>query len=220
MLPKPYTVTEAMAVGTTEEVTSKEATPPNEGIDQKITTEELTFADEVGAIPGGEGVRLCIQCGACSGSCPNVAQMEYSPRKIIAMIRAGKRKEVLSCNTPWICATCYMCTVRCPRDVRATELMHTLERLSAQYGLRSRKVCTPEMYTTFVNSIKTNGRVHEVGLMLQYYLKTNPLSALRMTNVGLGLLSHGRMAFKPPRIKGVKQIQAMLKKAKESGGVK
>ena len=188
----------------------------------RVTTdvEDPNFVDEVHSLPGGEGVRWCIQCGVCSASCPNVAQMDYSPRRTIAMIRAGRRKDVLTCNTMWICASCYMCTVRCPRDVKPTELMHTLERLSTHYGVRSSRVSTPAMYQAFVNSIKSNGRVHEVGLMMEYYRKTNPISALRMSGVGLGLLTHGRMSLKANKIKGVGQINAMLKKAQALGGAK
>jgi hypothetical protein len=76
------------------------------------------------------------------------------------------------------------------------------------------------MYQAFVNSIKSNGRVHEVGLMMEYYRKTNPISALRMSGVGLGLLTHGRMSLKANKIKGVRQINAMLKKAQALGGAK
>ena len=51
-----------------------------------------TFVDEVSAQPGGEKINECIQCGVCSGSCTTVEWWEYPPRKIIAMIRAGKIK--------------------------------------------------------------------------------------------------------------------------------
>jgi len=178
------------------------------------------FLDEVCSVPGGEGVSWCIQCGVCSASCPNVAQMDYSPRKTIALIRSGRRYDVLTSNTPWICATCYMCTVRCPRDVKPTELMHALERLAIHHGLRNARVSTPAMYSAFVDSIKSNGRVHEFGMMLKYYLKTNPLAALKMTSVGLKLLTHGRMSLKPKKIKGVKQIKTIVNKARSLGGVK
>ncbi len=186
----------------------------------KESLDTNSFLEEVIATPGGEGVSWCIQCGVCSASCPNVAQMDYSPRRTIAKIRAGRRREVLTSNTPWICATCYMCTVRCPRDVKPTELMHALERLAIRHGLRSPKVSAPEAYSAFVSSIKSNGRVHEFGMMMDYYLKTNPLAALKVAPVGLKLLTHGRMAMKASKIKGTDQIQAMIKKAQSLGGVR
>jgi heterodisulfide reductase subunit C len=42
-------------------------------------TQANTFIEEICAIPGGEGIRLCIQCGTCTASCPNADKMEYTP---------------------------------------------------------------------------------------------------------------------------------------------
>lgn len=174
------------------------------------------FLDEVCSTPGGESTRWCMQCGMCSASCPNVAQMDYSPRKTIALIRAGRRHDVLTSNSMWVCASCYLCTVRCPQDVTITDLMHALERLAVRHGLHSGHA-TPAMYRAFVDSIKSNGRVHELGMM-KFYLKTNPFAALKMLPVGLRLLSHGRMPLKGRKIKGTRQLKTMMEKAEALGG--
>jgi heterodisulfide reductase subunit C len=92
--------------------------------------EDRTFLAEVASVPGGVKIRECIQCGTCTGSCPNANQMDHSPREIIALIRAGLREEVLTSNSMWYCLSCYQCTVRCPRDIKPTDLMHSLECLA------------------------------------------------------------------------------------------
>lgn len=183
-----------------------------------VKVNEDGFLDEVCSLPGGSCVRWCVQCGMCSASCPNVSQMEYSPRKIIALIRAGKKYEVLASNSMWVCASCYLCTVRCPKDVKPTELMHTLECLAVHYGLANRKTATPAMYQAFVDSIKRDGRVHEFGLMVRYYLKTNPFTAFKLLPVALKLLAHQRMPVRGEKIKGIEQVKAMMDKAHTLGG--
>jgi heterodisulfide reductase subunit C len=192
-------------------------------MNQELTAtkvDENGFLKEVCSMPGGECVRWCIQCGMCSASCPNISEMDYSPRRVIALIRAGKRREVLTSNSMWICASCYLCTVRCPKDVKPTELMHTLEGLAVRHGLANGKVATPVMYRAFVDSIKSNGRVHEFGLMAKYYLKTNPFAALKMLPMALKLLTHGRMPLRGETVKGKEQIKAMMEKANALGGAK
>jgi heterodisulfide reductase subunit C len=192
-------------------------------MNQELTAtkvDENGFLKEVCSMPGGECVRWCIQCGMCSASCPNISEMDYSPRRVIALIRAGKRREVLTSNSMWICASCYLCTVRCPKDVKPTELMHTLEGLAVRHGLANAKVATPVMYRAFVDSIKSNGRVHEFGLMAKYYLKTNPFAALKMLPMALKLLTHGRMPLRGETVKGKEQIKAMMEKANALGGAK
>ncbi|MDI6814865.1 MAG: 4Fe-4S dicluster domain-containing protein, partial [Dehalococcoidales bacterium] len=123
-----------------------------------------SFVDEVAATPGGENIRACIQCGICTGSCPVASEMEYPPRKIIALIRIGMRNEVLSSSSMWHCLSCYMCTVRCPQGVKPTELAHALNSLAYQHGFTIRGTRTPAVCESFVSSIKGNGRVHEFGM--------------------------------------------------------
>jgi len=176
------------------------------------------FIEEIAAIPGGEQIFACIQCGVCTGTCPVAVEMEFPPRKIIALIRAGERDEVLSSSSMWHCLSCYMCTVRCPRGVKPTELAHALECLANQQGFRVKGTQTPAMYRSFVSSIKGNGRVHEFGMMLRFYLLNNPLATLRMLPLGLKLLLHRRMPFLPKKVKGRKELSKIIQKFREVRG--
>lgn len=74
------------------------------------------------------------------------------------------------------------------------------------------------MYQSFVNSLKANGRLHELGFMLGYYLRTNPLAALKNTRVALGLLLTGRLPLGAKKVKGKEEIKAILDKVKAIGG--
>ncbi len=61
-------------------------------------TREPTFVEEIAAIPGGEGILVCMQCGTCTASCPNADLMDHAPSELIAMVKADMKKEVLSSN--------------------------------------------------------------------------------------------------------------------------
>ena len=180
-----------------------------------------SFVEEVVTTPGGENIRACIQCGVCTGACPVASEMEYPPRKVIALIRAGMRDEVLSSSSTWHCLSCYMCTVRCPRDIKPAELVHALESLASQHGFRVKETRTPAMYRSFVSSINRNGRVHEFGMMLKYYwsiksyLLTNPLATLRMLPLGLKLFLHKRMPLMPKKVKGREDLSKVIQRFRE-----
>jgi heterodisulfide reductase subunit C len=176
-----------------------------------------SFLDEVKATPGGEHILACIQCGTCTGSCPMAEYMEYPPRKIIAMIRAGLRDEVLSSSSMWHCLSCYSCTARCPRGVKPTELAHALESLASQHGFNIGGTRTPVFYRSFVDSINGNGRVFELGMMMKYYLLTNPLAAMKLWKVGLMLFLRKRMPLKPARVKDKEGLVKIMRKFKEVG---
>ena len=182
-----------------------------------------TFFKEVVAETPGEDVNLemCIQCGTCGGSCPSSADMEHTPRKLFAMIEAGKRDEVLRSNTPWYCVSCYYCIVRCPQEVKITDIMYTLKRMAVKEGhyRESSAADMPGFSETFMDMVENYGRSFELGLATRYHLRHHPLGAMKMaTNMGFDLFRKGRMDLTPRRIKGIDQLKAILARAKELGG--
>jgi heterodisulfide reductase subunit C len=181
---------------------------------------DLSFIQEVCAIPGGESINSCIQCGVCTGSCPTANRWDYPPRRVIALVRAGLREELLSSNSMWFCVSCYSCTVRCPRDIKPADIMHALEIIAIRSSKSTKRSKTPILYRCFVDSARGNGRVYELGMMIKLFLKTNPFAALRLAPVGLGLFLHKRLPLKPSRIKGMGELKAILDKARELGGAK
>ena len=182
---------------------------------EALTNSATSFMDQVASIHGGDGFVHCIQCGTCTGSCPNANEMEYTPRKVIAMIRAGMQKEVLSSNAMWYCASCYLCSERCPRGIKVTELMYALKQLAYRNGFRHGPTGEPIMYRTFVDLINQNGRVHEVGLTSRFYMQSRPLAILKMAPIGLKLFLLGRMPLRPHAIRDKEQLVAIIKKARE-----
>jgi hypothetical protein len=46
-------------------------------------------------------------------------------------------------------------------------------------------------------------------------LKHNPFGVFKIASMGIGMVSRGRMAFTPTRIKGLDGLKAILAKAKE-----
>jgi len=184
-------------------------------------TRVSTFVDEISAVPGGEGIRLCIQCGTCTASCPNADRMEHTPAQLIAMARAGMREEVLSSNAMWYCLSCYLCTVRCPRGIKQTDLMHVFEGIAVREGKSHGRTLTPTMYRSFSDFVYSLGSLPEFGFMTWFYLLTNPLRAFRVIPVALNLLKHGRLSIRARKLtpEGTNQLKAILNKAESLGGV-
>ncbi|MBM3956480.1 MAG: 4Fe-4S dicluster domain-containing protein [Gemmatimonadetes bacterium] len=183
--------------------------------------EERDFVREVESVPGGETIRSCIQCGTCSASCLFASSMDYTPRMMILLTKANRRKEVLSSNTMWICASCYLCTVRCPAGVEITSFMHALESLAARDGDGKDRSAALKLYSAFMDSIRKNGRVHELGVMLDFYRRGNLLSAIKALPVGLALFARGRIPLKPIRIRAAKELAAIIESAEsETGGAR
>lgn len=82
---------------------------------------EHSFYDQVlEATPNGERLRLCLQCGDCSGICPFGYLMIHPPSRMIAHLRADRFEKVLDSDTVWMCVSCYACTAVCPAQIPLT----------------------------------------------------------------------------------------------------
>ena len=75
--------------------------------------------DEIAALPGGEEIHRCWQCGSCTNACTvNEINPDFNPRYWIYLIRMGMESELLrDKDIIWQCVSCNKCTYACPRDV-------------------------------------------------------------------------------------------------------
>jgi len=177
---------------------------------------EPGFADEIAAIPGGDKLRECIQCGTCSAVCPLSAYMDHTPRRLIAMTRAGFRDDVLHSTSIWVCASCYACTVECPKEIPITDVMYALRRIAIREGVYPKRLPTPVLAREFVGSVERLGRNNESRLALALHLKTNPIQLLRSAPLGLRLLRRGRMGLGRDSIRQRAQLRTMLRATETS----
>jgi Fe-S oxidoreductase len=65
-------------------------------------------------------VLTCIQCGKCTGSCPESAKTPFNIRLIVRKQQFHREIEEA---IPWYCTSCGACTLRCPRDVKPSEVI-------------------------------------------------------------------------------------------------
>lgn len=178
----------------------------------------LTLIQEViSKTPGKSNLEMCIQCGTCGGSCPSGTAMNYTPRAIFAMLRAGLRDKVLKSNTPWMCVSCYYCTVRCPQEIHITDIMYTLKNMALEAVLVRDKTAS-DFSKTFIHYVENYGRSFEIGLAGIQSL-THVKLATRIPNLApmaIGLLTKKGLSLLPPkRIKGIKGLKLILQRAKE-----
>jgi Fe-S oxidoreductase len=92
------------------------------------------FETMLGAVPGGDRLRLCLECGTCSGICPFGYLMVYPPSRLIAELRADRFQTVLKTDALWMCVSCYACTTFCPSKIPLTAglMARTKEELLLQ----------------------------------------------------------------------------------------
>ena len=83
------------------------------------------FVKKVAEI-SGQKLRFCYQCGKCSAGCPMSFAMDLLPNQIMRLVQLGMEEDIANSKTIWLCASCFTCTVRCPKGVDISRVMEAL----------------------------------------------------------------------------------------------
>jgi heterodisulfide reductase subunit C len=156
-------------------------------------------------------VSACIQCGTCTGSCPNAFAMDLTPRQLWYNILMGEKDTIFHSKTFSLCSACYYCTLRCPRGLPLTEAMSALKQIAAKENLAPYKKSI-QFYKSFMESVRRHGRVREMEFMTLYFLSMkNPFMPFQFAPLGLKLMGKGKVSFEIPS-KGNDDLEAIFRK--------
>ena len=167
---------------------------------------DRNFPKEIMARHGCEKLYGCIQCGTCSATCPVSSYMDHTPRQLMALTRAGFKKEVLSSLTIWLCASCYACTVDCPKEIKITDIMYALKRHAVEEGVYPKRFPIPILAREFFKMVKNRGRITENELAVRMFLQSNWFAMIKTWRLGLDLMRTGRFPIKPESMAKPKKL--------------
>ena len=142
-------------------------------------------------------IRPCIQCGTCTGSCPNATEMDLTPRRMWRLVLLGRLDDVMVSRTFILCSDCYTCTLRCPRGLPLTTAMESLKGIAFARRQPQHRI-SRLFYDAFLQTVRRYGRIHETAFMTRYFTALkDPSAPLRFAPLGWKLLGKGKMITGP-----------------------
>jgi len=129
--------------------------------------------EEVAALPGGEFVHRCWQCGSCTNSCTvNAINPDFNPRFWIYLVRTGMEAELLrDKDIIWQCVSCHKCTYACPRDVVPEGVMKALAHWVELKG-HAPKSPSKEFDEEFSEQVFATGKIEEGRVIRGFFRRT------------------------------------------------
>jgi heterodisulfide reductase subunit C2 len=161
-------------------------------------------------------VQTCYQCGKCTAGCPLNEDMDIMPNQILRMLQSeypGYEDEILGSLSIWLCLACETCYARCPQEVKISALMDFLR----QESLRQKKV-HPEaknilrFHQSFIDEVRRNGKQNELGLTIEYKLKSFAL--LQDMENAPSMLLKGKLGLFPKHVRNTKEIKKLFDRIK------
>ncbi len=163
------------------------------------------FKSEVLRLAGPEA-QTCIQCGTCSASCPTAYLMNPSIRRLVKLCLEGKKEAAIRNETIWLCTSCQLCSVRCPRGIRPKAVVAALKELAEREEIPGKDQAYEEL---FQKQIKDYGRIAEIPLSGEFLL-VFPQGALQSMELGLELAPKGKINLEVEKIKGKDEIKRII----------
>jgi len=179
---------------------------------ETTTAVEMQLPDPLAPIQ--EMVQTCIQCGTCTGSCPNAFAMDQTPRQLWRMVLMGQKDVIFQSKTFALCSSCYYCTLRCPRGLLLTEAMGALKQIASRENLAKYRQSSL-FYKSFIKSVRNHGRVREMEFMTLYFTSMkNPFVPFHFASLGMRLMLKKKISLQIPS-KGKRPLEAIFRKIEE-----
>lgn len=165
-------------------------------------------------------VAKCYQCGKCSAGCPVSEEMDLPPNVLLRLLQTDNEADeqtVLKSKSIWLCLTCEMCISRCPMDVELPKVMDFLRQKSLSLNLQhpeAKKII--DFHKAFLDSIEYTGRLYELGLVVDYKVRSKDL--VKDVMLAPKMISRGKLGFLPEMIKNKENMKRIFSRTKKTGG--
>jgi heterodisulfide reductase subunit C2 len=170
----------------------------------------------------GVQANKCYQCGKCSAGCPLSIEMDIAPSQVMRYLQTGlpeDEEKILRSFSIWLCVSCEMCLSRCPMEIDIPRVMDYMRQESSRRKMnhpKSKRIIA--FHKSFLDSVRTTGRLYEIGLVADYKMRTGTLMQDVLT--APGMFTRGKLGLLPEMIKGRKEMKSIFKKSTKKEGEK
>jgi len=156
----------------------------------------------------GVDIEQCIECGKCSGGCSNAHIFDYTPRKIVQLIKMGDEETLLSMDSLWTCVSCHLCVDRCPSHINIPRIMDYLREKAYKQGIEPTRNKVELFNELMLDSVRKIGRVAEMPMMMKFNLKTGQY--FKDADIGRRMFFKGKLSPFSPKVKHLNQVHRLF----------
>ncbi len=156
----------------------------------------------------GVDVEMCLECGKCSGGCSNGPAFDYTPRKVVQLVKLGAEDMLMNVDALWICLSCHLCRDRCPSGIDIPRILDYMREKAYRKGVKTSRPNVKLFYELMLSSVRRLGRISELPLAMQFNWMTCQYT--KDADLGLKMFLKGKLSLLPPRVKKREEIRRLF----------
>jgi len=155
-------------------------------------------------------ITRCLECGKCSGGCSYAHGFDYTPRKMVQLIKLEERGKLLRMRALWTCLSCQLCLDRCPSSIDMPRILDYLRGKAYAERLNDVHPEIEKFYEIMLSDIRNNGRISETLMMARFNFATRRYFS--NADLGMKLFFKGKLKLFGPKTKNLNSLRALFAK--------
>jgi heterodisulfide reductase subunit C len=164
----------------------------------------------------GVDLSVCFQCKKCSSGCSVAGLAKSRPSELMRQLHLGAGNELLESDLIWTCASCEICSARCPMEIDVAAVIDALRLLAVQRGASKPPGDVPLFNRAFLKTVEMFGRSYEMGMVAAYKLGTGKW--MNDTEKFPAMLKKRKISLLPSRGGDRKTVGRIFKRSKQNKG--
>jgi len=157
-------------------------------------------------------IETCLECGKCSGGCSNGHIFDYTPRKIVQLVKLGDEETLAGMDALWICLSCQLCLDRCPAGIDIPRILDYFREKAVTKGVKATRPDVHLFMELMLEEARDKGRISEVPLMIRFKKKTGQY--LKDAGLGFRMFLKGKLSPFPSRMQKPEGLKKLLSERK------
>ena len=158
-------------------------------------------------------IEACLECGKCSGGCSNGHIFDYTPRKIVQLVKLGDEETLAGMDALWICLSCQLCLDRCPAGIDIPRILDYFREKAVTKGVKATRPDVHLFMELMLEEARDKGRISEVPLMIRFKKKTGQY--LKDAGLGFRMFLKGKLSPFPSRMQKPEGLKKLISERKK-----
>ena len=145
------------------------------------------------------------------------AETRIRPHDVMRLVTLDRGERLAADQSIWLCLACETCSSRCPNGCDPARVIDAVREIAVREAPGSVPARVAAFHRSFLAQVRRYGRMFELGMVLEYKLRSGALVQDAASTPGL--ITRGKLRCMPHRIEGRDEVARIFERCLPGGEV-